>query len=175
MKSPKKKTYLNDFKMNEAGKYEYQGKHYVFSGGESEQKAAYRKLWIMFAALAVMIIGSGFITAGGMSNTFYVIIPYIGELCALFALGWNHFKLLTKGEEIRSYVFLQANPKIPVAAVICAFFGAVSLIMSVVYTIIAGFEGGALMCIAYWLIKALVTACALIYRNYYINLEWVEI
>lgn len=173
MKGSKRKAYLNDIKMNEAGKYEYQGKHYVFAGSGEEQKKAYLTLWLLYAALAAVLIGSGFISAGGMRNTFYVIIPYIGELCALFALSWNHVKLLTKWDEIREYVYNQAHPKIPTACAICAAFCIVSFALSLIYSILSGFEGGAAMCVVYLVLKAACTALLLFYRNYFIKVEWI--
>ena len=170
-----KKDYLNEFRPDESGKYSYQGKFYGFAGDEAERKKAYTNLWLLFAAAAAAALISGSLSGGGITNTFYVIIPYIGEVSALFALVWNQSKLLKKGGEVREYVYNAAHPKIPTAAMLLAFFAIVGGLLSLVFSIASGFQDGVLNAVLYVVLKAVSAALALFYRKYFSRLEWIKI
>lgn len=175
MAKKKRKEYLNDFKLNESGKYSYQGNFYCFAGDEAQRKKAYGAQWLFFAALAAASVASGCLSGGGITNTFYVIIPYIGEMSALFALAWNLVKLLTKGGEIREYVYQSAHPKIPVAAMLMAFFAIIGGVLSLVFSVTSGFKDGVLNAVLYVALKSVSAAVALVFRNYFNRLEWMKI
>ena len=168
-------SYLNDFKKDDSGKYEFQGKTLVFAGSEEERRKAYIPLWIILALCIALGVGSGCISGAGITNTFYVIIPYIAEMSALFALGWFHFKLLTKGGEVRDYIYKSTQPRIPVASMLIAFFAIVGFILSLIFSISTGFSDGVLNAILYLVLKSVSAALALIYRNCFSKLEWIEI
>ena len=171
-KSPKRKDYLKDYKQGASGNYEYGGKCYVYSGSNEERKKAYLTLVGLMVLLTASVISSGLIDAAGMVNTFYVIIPFIGEVSALFALWWCISKLLMEGEKIRGYIFENANNKIPPAALILIVFALVGLAMSAVFMIFNGFEGKMLKCFLYLILKVLNAALAFFVKKFYNNLEW---
>lgn len=171
-KSPRRKEYLKEYRQGDSGKYEYGGKYYTYSGSASERKKAYGALIMMTVLLTASVIGSGLIDAAGMVNTFYVIVPYIGEVCALFALWWSLSKLLMEGEKIRGYVFEKADYRIPPELIIMIVFSLVGLAMSAVFQIFNGFEGKMLKCIMYLLLKVLNAILAFWIKKYYNNLEW---
>lgn len=173
MSAPKKKDYLKNFE-KQGKNYVYKGKHYFFDGGAEEQKRAYIIHFSLLAVLAVLVIGSGFFTGGGMKNTYYVIIPYIGEASALFASVWYSFKLLTKRGRVRDYVYLTTAPRLPGAFVITAFFAVAGIICSLAFSITDGFSEGMAQAIGYPAVKAAVAAAAIVIRNHFINLEWIE-
>ena len=167
--------YLNDYQKNEAGKYEYKGSIYAFAADDSERRKAYAVLWVMLVAAVAAGIGSGCLSGGGITNTFYVIVPYIGEMASLFALSWFHIKLLTKGAEVKAYIYKSTQPKIPIASVLAAFFAIIGFAMSLVFSLTTHFEDGTGNAIAYLVLKAATAAAALLYRNRFLKLEWLEI
>jgi len=174
-KKKNRRAYLNDFKKNEAGEYEYQGVLYAFADSEEARKRAYTKLWLLLALTAAAVIGSGCVSGAGILNTFYVIIPYIGEISCLFALTHYHFKLLTKGDEVREYVYTKTHPRMAPAAMLLAFFAIVGFAMSLLYSILSGFADGAVNTVVYLVLKAVSAALALIYRNAFSKLEWIKL
>ncbi len=167
--------YLGDFKKNEEGKYEYQGSVYVFAGGDEERKSAYTFLWALAVLTALFSILSGCISGAGITNTFYVIIPYLLEICALFALLWNHIKLLINRNEIKAYIYKSAHPKIPPSAMFTSFFAIAGFLLSLVFSISTGFKDGVLKAVLYLILKLLSAGGALIYRQKFLKLEWIEI
>ncbi|MBQ6608341.1 MAG: hypothetical protein IJH69_04475 [Firmicutes bacterium] len=171
-KSPKRKDYLKEYKQGESGKYEYGGISYTFDGTPEERKKAYLTLTGIAVLLTASVIGSGLIDAAGMVNTFYVIVPFIGEVCALFAIWWNLSKLLMEGEKIRGYIFESVNNKVDPATLILIFFAVLGLAMSVVFQVTNGFEGKMLKCFLYLFTKALNAVLAFLMKKYYNTLKW---
>ncbi|MBQ7595578.1 MAG: hypothetical protein IJU45_02810 [Clostridia bacterium] len=164
--------YLNDYKNGADGKYVYTGGYYTFSGTDEERKKAYVLLISQLLITAVFVIGSGCINAAGMSNSFYVILPYILEVASLFALVWNSVKLLKSGKNIKEYNFTSAVKYIAPASLMLGMFAAAGLICSAVFIVLNGFEGGKLLCILYLVFKAVTVVLSFVFRNYYIKLKW---
>jgi len=173
MSAPKRKDYLKNFE-KQGKDYVYKGAHYIFDGAEEERKKKFALLYVNLAALAAAVFGSGFITGGGMKNSYFVILPYILEACSLFASLWYSFKLLTKGSRVRDYVYLSTQPRIAGAIVVTAFFAAAGFICSLIYIILNGFEGGVAQCIVYLVLKAVSILLALLFRNQFLKLKWFE-
>ena len=166
--------FLNDFKPDKDGKYEYTGSIYVYSKDEFQRKRDYARQWALLGIAICSSVGSGFIDAGGIVNTYYVIIPFLGEIICLFTLAHYHFKLLISSE-VREYNYSRSQPRIPIAISIFAFFSVVGFAASLIFCIITGFEGGAVKNIIYLVLKAFNLIIALIYRKSFYRLEWVII
>ena len=131
MKNPLKKEYLNLYKQKADGGYEFTGTYYRYEGENFVKRAVL--LGILLAAIGALIIASGCLSAAGMRNSFYVILPYIGEVSAFFVLAWNSFKLLSKGERVKEYVFKSAYARLPRAAVVLAVLAGMSVLCSVIF------------------------------------------
>lgn len=170
-----KKHYLNDFEMQENGKYAYAGSSYAFAGTKEELKKAYVKLLVILVLLIASFIAAGFITGGGMKNSFYVILPYIGEAAALFFSAYYTVRLFLKGDTVREYVYNQTAKRMPNAFTIVAFFAAAGLICSLAFSISGGFKEELLESILYLVFKAADIALALSFANSFRSLEWLKI
>ncbi len=170
-----KKHYLNDFKMQEDGRYAYEGNHYAFAGDESERKSAYAKIIILLCVLIASVFGAGFITGGGMKNSFYVILPYICEAAALFFTAWYIVKLVSKGDTIREYDYNKTVKRLPNSLPIVAFFAATGLITSLIFSISTGFKEAAAQSVIYIILKALDVFLALLLRNMFLKYEWIKL
>ena len=62
-----RRSYLDDFKKNGNGQYEYTGRIY----GLTDYKNMGLKLAVLCFLCLSSVIGSGFVNAAGLSNTFY--------------------------------------------------------------------------------------------------------
>ena len=113
VKSENRRPYLKDIVRNENGDLVYTGDVYRISpgreisshesgsvssagtrtGAEAEREAGpgriYLQLIIRSLIPGVLSIASGCIGGAGSSHAFYVILPYIGEISALFAMYWS--------------------------------------------------------------------------------------
>jgi hypothetical protein len=83
-----RRAYLNHFKRNLDGLYEYEGDYYCFEGTEASYQKALVRLWIWCVLALAVIIGAGCISVPGMSNSFYVLLPYTGSVVAAIRVCW---------------------------------------------------------------------------------------
>ncbi len=171
-KSPKRKEYLKDYKQGADGSFRYSGKTYTFAGTDKERIAASRNLILLAVLLLASIAVSGLNDAPCAIRAFYVIIPFIGEVCAFFALAWNLSKLIMEGREIRGYIFETADNRIPPAALITMFFAIFGLLAAGIYLITHGFDGQVLKSVLYLIMKGLNAVLAFCFKKYYNTLEW---
>ena len=77
-----RRSHLNDFHLNVAGEYVYDGSLFACRSSEESLRGSKRAVWIMAAALALAVVAGGCIPAPGMQNCFYVLLPYLGEVVA---------------------------------------------------------------------------------------------
>ena len=81
-KKHSRREHLNDFHLNVAGEYVYDGALYACQSDDAKQRRLKRAVWGMAAILIVAVIAGGCIPAPGMQNCFYVLLPYLGEFLA---------------------------------------------------------------------------------------------
>jgi len=174
MKGPKKWNYLNEFKRGTDGSYVYTGDYYSLSDSLDYKKTNVIILLSVFF-LAALVALSGSFNAAGLKNTFYVIIPFVGEVICAFVLVWSSVRLAWAGERIRAYVIQTACPKIGSGSLALGVFGFISLAASVVFVFLNGFENSVFRCVFFWVMKAVIITASFLFRRYYKKLEWVKV
>lgn len=125
--------------------------------------------------LAVTVIGSGCIDAKNAMGAFYVVLPYIGEVSALFGLAWNAVKIQFPGKGVRTYDLQHASERIPAACRLLTIFALAGLVLSVLYLILNGTGGKMTDGIAYLMLKAASAAIAEWYRSSFKSATWTKI
>ena len=162
MKGTRRRDYLNDYKRSAEGDYVYTGDLYRFTGDV-------RRMRVLTAALALAslaaTLGSGLINAAGMSNTFYVILPYIAEVGGMFFLCWNAVRLLRAGPVLKAYVYLAVSKRLPNAGLAICVSALVGLLGSVVFLILNGTGGKPVQSVLYPITKAASAAVGLLARR----------
>ena len=83
-KKHSRREHLNDFHLNVAGEYVYDGALYACQSDDAKQRRSKRAVWGMAAILTVAVAAGGCIPAPGMQNCFYVLLPYLGEFLGSF-------------------------------------------------------------------------------------------
>ena len=174
-KSPKRKDYLKEYKQGADGKFTYSGKTYKYAGTEQERLTVNRNLILLAAALLASIVISGLSDAPCAIRAFYVILPFIGEVCAYFALAWSLVKMLMEGREMRGYVFERAHNRITPAALILMFFAIFGALAAGLYLLGHGFEGQMVKNLLYIIFKGCNALLAFCFKKYYNTLEWTVI
>ena len=115
-----RRAYLNDFTTNLRGDYVYQGSHFHYVG-ETPWEKRFRKLWGLTLAMAVSLVGGGFLPAAGMNGVLYVVAPYLASVIAGTGVVWAMVKLRREGK-LRSYVYEASVLKLPTRGKVTAVF-----------------------------------------------------
>ena len=161
---------LQDIHINEAGEAVYTGRMLRISGNGGRTRLY---LALGLAGLAAVVIGSGCIDAPGTTNTFYVILPFLGEVCALFALAWQAVKVIAGREGVRAYVHEAADKTVPGACRVLSVFALFGLAAALCYLLRSG-AGMSAKAVAYLVLKILAAAGAERYGRFWRGLRWED-
>ena len=152
--------------------------NFVYTGETFRPAGDISKTCMMFIAglliLGAVIIGSGCIDAAGANKAFYVILPFIGEAAALFALCWNMVKVIAGGDSVRKYVLDHAKERVPGACRMLSVFAGLGLILSSVYIMRNGTDGDTVKSILYLVLKLTAAAGAECYRRIFTATDWIR-
>ena len=170
MASYRKKPYLKEIR-EEDGRLVYTGDVFRMVRRDGKTGAG-RFLAAGVLPAAAFVILSGCLDTAGAADAFYVILPYIGEVCALFALVWNLLKLVMEKGKVRAFVRETVQGRIPGAAKLLALFAAAGCVMSAVYLFRNGLGGEAVKSIAYPALKVMTCAAALYYDKLFRSVIW---
>ena len=173
-RAQKRKEYLSSFQKDASGKYVYTGACYRMEGSEAEVKRRRVRLGLLCLTLLISVVGSGCINAAGMSNTFYVIMPYIAEAAVLFALLWQAVRLLAGGRDVRAYVYESAQPKIAPLAMSLTFVSLTGFVCSGTFVALNGFEDKVFLCILYMSLKLFTAGVAFTTARFFGKIPWYK-
>lgn len=166
----KLKEKYRDIIQDTEGNFIYTGKTFQAAGEPGKTRV---RLIAWLIVLIAMVVGSGCIDAAGADSAFYVIMPYIGEVAALFALAWNIVKVAAGGQSIRKYVLNIAIERVPGACRILTIFASLGLILSALFILKHGMEGETAKSILYLVIKLITAGTAEYYRRLFGSIDWI--
>ena len=157
------------------GNYVYTGPLYSLSteAGITAKQAGVRRLLFGGVIIALSLL-CGILPVPGMSNTFYVIVPYAGTLIFAAVSLWKSARITYwGGDSLREYVFETTVKQLPVHTLLCAVFAAASVIGEALCLILDGVDPAKLLlAIAFLLAHAAIAALAVIWRKGESKLEW---
>ena len=151
----------------------YTGQLHRVAGDESQRRSIRLKLAAVLILLAAAVISSGCIDSKGAMGSFYVILPYIGEVSAMFALLWSSAKLLVPGE-IRTFVLENSGGKIAGECRILTFFALAGLLFSAVFIARSGSGDETVKNILYLVLKLAAAVLSEFCRKSFDSLKWVD-
>lgn len=167
---------LKDITRDVAGNITYTGDLYRIAGSD-DSSAGRQKLMLVggLIPLILTVVGSGCIDAKNAIGAFYVVLPYIGEVSALFGLAWNAAKLLYPKEGVRTYTFEHCRVRVPAACRILTVFALAGLLFSVIYMFRFGTGGKTADGMAYLMMKLASAALAEWYARRFKATDWEKI
>ena len=173
-KKERREERLRDIKQDESGNMTYTGELWRIADSAGPGSALRQRMLLIagLAAITLIVLGSGCIDAKNAMGAFYVVLPYIGEVSALFGLVWSAIKLVWTGDSIRTYVLEHARSRIPVACRILTIFAAAGCTLSMIYLILNGVGETPSDSLAYILLKFAAAVLAEWYRRLFLSTEW---
>ena len=167
---------LRDIMQDAQGNVIYTGELWRISEDDEAGGPGRRTMLIAgLALLTVIVIGSGFIDAKNATGAFYVVLPFIGEVSALFGLAWNAVKILSGKNGARTYDLQHASERIPAACTILMIFALTGLALSVLYLALNGAGDDMADGIAYLMLKLASAAIAGWYRRLFKTTAWEKV
>ena len=148
---------------------------YQYTGEAFRLKTPLTKLIICCALTFLLVIISGTLDTAAAFGAFYVILPYVGEVSALFMLVWNAVRLFYHRENMRGYVLDHIRSRIPGAATVLCICALLGLALSLFYLFRYGTGGRLTASILYLFCKGAAALLALECRKAFRNLEWEKL
>ena len=164
----RRKQKLADIVQDADGKPVYVGEEYALAGDGRPQRLRFGAI---LAVLTACVIASGCIDAAGANSAYYVILPLIGEVSALFVLCWNAVKVLS-ADRLRKYTYESAGRLIPGACRVLTVFALFGLLASGSHLLRFGLGTQPVKSAAYPVLKLLAAALAERCGRFYRSLEW---
>lgn len=159
------------------GNYVYTGPLYSLCAEAriTAKQASARRL-IFSGAIALLSLLCGILPVPGMSNTFYVIVPYAGTLVFAAVSLWKSARIAYwGGNSLREYVFDSTAKQLPVYTLLCAVFAIASIIGEGLCLILEGVDSAKLpLAILFMFAHFAIAALALIWRKQESALKWTS-
>lgn len=176
-KRPKrgKNSYLNDFQLNLAGEYIYNGELYACAGTDAEIHSLRTRLWAYGGVMLAASIAGGCISAPGMQNCFYVMLPYLAELCAAVSVLWALVRMGTDWTQLRAYVYERTVPALAPRALLTMIFSVLAFAGETVYLFLSGAGGHGFFAILFLLLRAAVFSSGLLIRRRFSRAVWGKV
>ncbi len=158
------KAHLDQHIKDAQGEYHYVGDWYAVSGG-------WRALlpftvWSLMATGAV--IAAGCVDFPGLRNTWYVILPYLAVICALFAFWWNAGRLLFSAGRVKTFAWEKSGFQIAPLSVTVIVFLALLAVTAGIYLA----RHGAAHAVAFYALLALAAVSAFFARRAFLAQKW---
>lgn len=134
-KRPGRRDYLNNFKMDDSGKYAYRGTYMAYKNGGESWKRDLIRIWVYCAVPIILLIILGFLPHSGLDGNLIVLLPYGLGIVALFVLVWKVTRLTHGGLRLRKYVYdatVKVLPGYAAAVIITAAFALVGIIITLI-------------------------------------------
>ncbi len=188
-KKKNRRAYLNSFRKNKEGKYDYTGNVYYFEGndiegngvegngfGENGETLRSRliKLWLPGAVLMGCLIAAGCISAPGMDNCFYVLLPYAASLMAGISMLWALGRMTAGGNPLKEYVYQASVEKLPERAAMTVFFTAAAAAGEAIYICLHGTEGKLAGFCIFMLLNFVSAGAAFMLRREIQTMKWIK-
>lgn len=160
-----RRSYLESFTQNDDGSYTYKGICY-----RRHEPYTPVILWtsIAFAATAA----SGIFPYAPMMNTFYVILPFLGEIACGGLLLWAVLRVAYHGQVLREYVYEKTAARVNPLSVLTAVFTLAGCVANLVYLILHGFDADALQTIAFFSCRIISAFSVLLARQKAAGIRW---
>lgn len=179
IKKKRRRTYLENFHKDSEGKYVYQGEMYIYRGnaradGQSGLGCELRKLWAWCLVLMGSLVAAGCISAPGMDNCFYVLLPYAVGLVAGVSVCWALCRLTSGKNPLKAYVYEASVKALPFRTVLAALCAGVCMIGEVVFVLRQGMGEKTVSFCVFFMLNVLIVLSALMLRKRVRSMQWTR-
>lgn len=171
-KAKGRRAYLNDFKLDEKGEYQYEGLLYQWAGEEEAYRHTLLALWGLGVLQMISVLAAGFVEAPGVLKGFYVIFPYIVSLVASVSVLWGIWRLTEGKKPLRAYIYKASVAALPVRTLIVMIAGGISVLGEIYYEVSHGTQGQLTLILLFLLLEIIPVICAALILKKVQNMPW---
>lgn len=157
--SKNKRSYLNDFKLQDDGKYKYMGATYKMDESKISYKKARKLLSIGSIIVFVLELIAGLVKADGAMDQIYVTIPYVLSMIFVILLAYKCICLYFSRYPLYEYEYKDTVAKYDIYATISLILIIATLVGEIIYIIFNGitkYVGGTVIFIVCVIFSALM-------------------
>jgi len=133
-----RRAYLDDFRREFNGEYTYVGKLHAYEPGQMDRKRALTVLWGLTVLLSAAAVSAGCVDAAGLTNCWYVILPWTGSVVSAASVVWLMCRLSAGGDPLRDYVYTATVERFAVRGWLTAGFAACAILGELVFLLLHG-------------------------------------
>ena len=133
-----RKAYLNDFKKNAQGTYEYQGNLYRWNVSKEERLKELVILWIFCAGMLGALLATVCLDAPGTLNCVYVLLPAAISFIFGISVVWGMWKFTFSKNPIREYIYKATIEALMLRTVYAAILAVAAALGEMIYLVLHG-------------------------------------
>lgn len=168
----RRKAYVDDYKINEKGEYEYQGVRYEWNLSEAEGRRCFLLFRLMGPVIFVLILLAGCIPSPGVNHWPFLMIAYLAGVVVSLSLWILLWQMCGEKSPMRGHVYDETVGKMPFRIVLTVILEGASIIGEIVYIILYGTEGHTFGGILFIILEMLALICTLYMRKKFQMIKW---
>ncbi|MGN0204875.1 MAG: hypothetical protein ACI4BB_10050 [Coprococcus sp.] len=168
----RRKTYVDDYRINENGEYEYQGVRYQWNISEAEGRRLLLQLRLMGPLIFIFILLAGCIPSPGVNHWPFLMIAYLVGLVVSLSLWILLWQMCGEKSPMRGYVYDETVEKLPFRILLTAVFTIASILGEVVYVILYGTEGKAFGAVLFIILEIMALICTMYTWKRFQTVKW---
>ena len=167
-----RRAYLNDYKPDGKGGYEYRGKLYSFDGGKDAHRA-YIRLSLAAAVLTLALtVVPEVLPSVPVSRYPLTAVFWLGTLFTSGLGAYYIWKTAWGGDPIREHIYNKTTARIPLFYLLLACFAFALAAEEIIYLVIAGLAESAVLSLIRPVMACLCGISALVYHLYAKKSSW---
>ncbi len=167
-----RRAYLNDFKLNDKGEYNYEGILYAWAGEKEAYRSTLLTLWVLGVLQMIMSVSAGFVEAPGIMDAFYVILPYIISMVAGVSVLWAVIRMTEGKVPLRAYVYKASVAALPVRSLIVMIAAGIAAVGEICYVIANGTQGKTALIVLFIVLEAVTVISSIGIFKKVQNMPW---
>lgn len=171
----RRKAYVDDYKINENGEYEYQGARYQWNISEAEGRRLFFQFRLMGPLIFIFILLAGCIPSPGVNHWPFLMIAYLVGLVVSISLWILLWQMCGEKSPMRGYVYDETVEKLPFRILLTVVLTIASILGEAVYVILYGTEGKAVGAVLFIILEIMALICTLYTRKRFQMIKWEKL
>ena len=163
----------SQFAPGAGGELAYTGRYFTFQETEVSYRESMRRRIAFTAGSAVAALACGFMPVPALTNTWYVLLPYMLTVLAVASQVWAVCRMAYWGNPLREYVYDTTVKQLPVRTMLAMILSMCTLCGQICYLVLHGLQEGCSFCnFAFLGLLIVIFVCSAVWRRMEIRWKW---